>query len=59
MLPDDVGRALIDGILGADRAGFHAERWATAFMGLLRHRARRGRDPDRAGRSRARARSGG
>ena len=32
MLPDDVGRALLDGILGADRAGFHAERWATAFM---------------------------
>ena len=26
------GRALLDGILGADRAGFHAERWATAFM---------------------------
>jgi trehalose 6-phosphate synthase len=26
MLPDDVGRALLDGILGADRAGFHAER---------------------------------
>ena len=32
MLPDEVGRALLDGILGADRAGFHAERWATAFM---------------------------
>jgi len=32
MLPDDVGRALLDGILGADRAGFHAERWATAFL---------------------------
>jgi trehalose 6-phosphate synthase len=32
MLPDDVGRALLDGILGADRAGFHAERWAAAFM---------------------------
>jgi trehalose 6-phosphate synthase len=32
MLPGDVGRALLDGILGADRAGFHAERWATAFM---------------------------
>jgi trehalose 6-phosphate synthase len=32
MLPDDVGRALLDGILGADRAGFHAERWASAFM---------------------------
>ena len=32
MLPGDMGRALLDGILGADRAGFHAERWATAFM---------------------------
>ena len=32
MLPDQVARALLDGILGADRAGFHAERWATAFM---------------------------
>jgi trehalose 6-phosphate synthase len=32
MLPGDVGRALLDGILGADRAGFHAERWAAAFM---------------------------
>ena len=32
MLPADIGRALLDGILGADRAGFHAERWATAFM---------------------------
>ena len=32
LLPDDVGRALLDGILGADRAGFHAERWATAFL---------------------------
>ncbi|MGH3174521.1 MAG: trehalose-6-phosphate synthase, partial [Streptosporangiaceae bacterium] len=32
MLPDDVGRALLDGILGADRAGFHAERWAAAFL---------------------------
>ena len=27
-----MGRALLDGILGADYAGFHAERWATAFM---------------------------
>ena len=32
MLPADIGRALLDGILGADRAGFHARRWATAFM---------------------------
>jgi trehalose 6-phosphate synthase len=32
MLPAEMGRALLDGILGADYAGFHAERWATAFM---------------------------
>ena len=32
MLPDEIGWALLDGILGADRAGFHAQRWATAFM---------------------------
>jgi trehalose 6-phosphate synthase len=32
LLPADVGRALLDGMLGADQAGFHAERWATAFM---------------------------
>jgi len=32
LLPAEVGRALLDGMLGADRAGFHAERWAAAFM---------------------------
>ena len=32
MLPEQVGRALLDGILGADHAGFHTERWATAFV---------------------------
>jgi len=32
ILPLEVGRALLDGILGADHAGFHAERWATAFV---------------------------
>ncbi len=32
MLPADIARALLDGILGADRAGFHAGRWAAAFM---------------------------
>jgi trehalose 6-phosphate synthase len=32
MLPDEIGWALLDGILGADRAGFHAQRWATEFM---------------------------
>ena len=32
VLPEEVGRAVLDGILGADQAGFHTERWATAFM---------------------------
>jgi trehalose 6-phosphate synthase len=32
LLPAEVGRSLLDGMLGADRAGFHAERWAAAFM---------------------------
>ena len=32
LLPDQVGRALLDGILGADQAGFHARRWAAAFL---------------------------
>ena len=31
MLPEQMGRALLDGILGADHAGFHADRWAAAF----------------------------
>src|SRR6202050_1255029 len=32
MLPDEVGRAVLAGILGADHAGFHAARWAGAFL---------------------------
>ena len=32
MLPEQMGWALLDGILGADHAGFHAERWAAAFV---------------------------
>jgi len=32
MLPAEVGRALLDGMLGADYTGFHAGRWAAAFM---------------------------
>ncbi|NRQ35139.1 trehalose-6-phosphate synthase [Nonomuraea sp. NN258] len=32
LLPDDVGREVLEGILGADRAGFLTERWAQAFM---------------------------
>jgi trehalose 6-phosphate synthase len=31
MLPDDVGAAIIEGVLGADRAGFLTARWAQAF----------------------------
>ena len=32
MLPDDVGREVLDGLLGADHAGFLCRRWADAFM---------------------------
>jgi trehalose 6-phosphate synthase len=32
MLPDDVAKAILDGMLGADHAGFLAERWAAAFL---------------------------
>ncbi len=32
MLPDDVAAAILDGMLGADHAGFLAERWAGAFL---------------------------
>ena len=32
MLPDDVGREVLDGILGADHAGFLSQRWADSFM---------------------------
>jgi trehalose 6-phosphate synthase len=32
MLPDEIGRAVLDGILGADHAGFLAARWADAFL---------------------------
>jgi len=32
LLPDDVGREVLEGILGADHAGFHAQRWADAFL---------------------------
>jgi trehalose 6-phosphate synthase len=31
MLPDDVARAIIEGVLGADHAGFLTRRWARAF----------------------------
>jgi trehalose 6-phosphate synthase len=32
MLPAEVGEALLDGMLGADHVGFHAGRWAAAFL---------------------------
>jgi trehalose 6-phosphate synthase len=32
MLPDDVGREVLEGILGADHAGFHCQRWADSFL---------------------------
>ncbi len=32
LLPDDVACEVLDGILGADHAGFHARRWADAFL---------------------------
>jgi trehalose 6-phosphate synthase len=32
ILPDDNGRAVLDGILGADHAGFLSQRWASAFL---------------------------
>ncbi|HXA57785.1 MAG TPA: trehalose-6-phosphate synthase [Streptosporangiaceae bacterium] len=32
LLPDDIGAQVLEGILGADHAGFLAERWAEAFL---------------------------
>ena len=32
LLPREVGRALLDGMLGADHLGFHAGWWAAAFL---------------------------
>jgi trehalose 6-phosphate synthase len=36
VLPCDVGEVLIDGMLGADHVGFHADRWAEAFLDCCR-----------------------
>jgi trehalose 6-phosphate synthase len=36
MLPDDVGRSIISGLLGADHLGFHSPRWADAFLACCR-----------------------
>lgn len=35
MLPDDVARELLTGLLGADLVGFHTRRWADAFLGCV------------------------
>jgi trehalose 6-phosphate synthase len=32
ILPDDIACAILDGMLGADHAGFLAGRWAEAFL---------------------------
>ena len=32
MLPDQVARELLEGMLGADRLGFHSPRWVEAFL---------------------------
>jgi trehalose 6-phosphate synthase len=32
ILPGDIGREVLDGILGADHAGFLCDRWARAFL---------------------------
>jgi trehalose 6-phosphate synthase len=37
MLPDSVGREVLDGILGADHAGFLGQRWADAFLDCCEH----------------------
>lgn len=32
ILPSSVGREILEGLLGADHAGFHCQRWADAFL---------------------------
>jgi trehalose 6-phosphate synthase len=32
LLPDDIGRQVLEGVLGADHAGFQTARWAEAFL---------------------------
>jgi trehalose 6-phosphate synthase len=32
ILPDEQGRAILDGMLGADHCGFLSQRWASAFL---------------------------
>ncbi|WBB64036.1 trehalose-6-phosphate synthase [Streptomyces sp. WMMC500] len=36
LLPDDIAAALLRGLLGADRIGFHTDRWAEAFVSCCR-----------------------
>jgi trehalose 6-phosphate synthase len=43
-LPDDIGKAVVDGMLGADVIGFHTERWAELFRETARTVS--GVDPD-------------
>jgi trehalose 6-phosphate synthase len=48
LLPDDIAVAILDGMLGADHAGFLASRWAAAFLdcceAVLGARVTRGSD---------------
>ena len=37
LLPDQVAAEVLDGILGADHAGFLSQRWADAFVGCCEH----------------------
>jgi trehalose 6-phosphate synthase len=55
LLPAEVGEAVLDGMLGADQVGFHADRWARAFLDcceavLGAEVSRAGRDANPAGR---------
>jgi trehalose 6-phosphate synthase len=36
ILPGPVGRQVLEGVLGADHAGFHCQRWADAFLECCR-----------------------
>ncbi|MBE1588068.1 trehalose-6-phosphate synthase [Nonomuraea angiospora] len=49
LLPDEVAGEVLEGILGADHAGFLADRWAQAFMDCCE--ALLGAEVDRVGRS--------
>jgi trehalose 6-phosphate synthase len=44
MLPDDVARQVVDGVLGADVVGFHTRRWAELFAESCRSIL--GREPE-------------